>query len=48
MEKCVLVADDDPHITQALAMRLNRLGLSVMRSPDAMHALFGADARGPT
>ena len=43
MEKNVLVADDDPHVTQALAMRLNRLGVSVIRSPDAMHALFGVE-----
>jgi DNA-binding response OmpR family regulator len=47
MAKTVLVADDDPDITQALAMRLKNLGLSVMRSPDATHALVGVQKMRP-
>jgi DNA-binding response OmpR family regulator len=47
MEKYVLVADDDPDVTQALAMRLKQLGLSVMRSPDATHALVGVQRMRP-
>lgn len=40
--KTVLIADDDHEITQSLALRLRPLGFSVMRSPDASHALIGA------
>lgn len=40
--KTVLIADDDHELTQALALRLRPLGFSVMRSPDASHALIGA------
>ncbi|QDU10865.1 PleD family two-component system response regulator [Gimesia aquarii] len=40
--KTVMIADDDHDLTQALALRLRPLGFSVMRSPDASHALIGA------
>jgi len=41
-DKTVLIADDDHELTQSLATRLRPLGFSVMRSPDASHALIGA------
>jgi DNA-binding response OmpR family regulator len=47
MKKTVLVADDDPDVTQSLAMRLKQLGLSVVRSPDATHALVGVQKMRP-
>jgi DNA-binding response OmpR family regulator len=47
MQKTVLVADDDPDVTQALAMRLKQLGLTVLRSPDATHALVGVQRMRP-
>ncbi len=47
MEKQVLVADDDFEITQSLSIRLKQLGCSVMRSPDALHALLGAQRLRP-
>ncbi|MEX0978255.1 MAG: response regulator [Pirellulales bacterium] len=47
MQKTVLVADDDPDVTQALAMRLKQLGVSVVRSPDATHALVGVQRMRP-
>jgi CheY-like chemotaxis protein len=40
--KTILIADDDPVITYALAQRLQQLGFQVIRSPDAAHALMGA------
>jgi CheY-like chemotaxis protein len=40
--KTVLIADDDLAITQALSLRLKQLGLTTLRSPDASHALIGA------
>jgi CheY-like chemotaxis protein len=43
----VLVADDDFAITQMLSIRLKQLGFMVMRSPDASHALFGAQRLRP-
>src|SRR5262245_45449531 len=39
--KTILVADDDRDVAHLLTMRLQQLGLSVMRSPDATHALLG-------
>jgi CheY-like chemotaxis protein len=42
LQKNILVADDDPVVMLALSQRLQHLGYSVMRSPDAMHALLGA------
>jgi DNA-binding response OmpR family regulator len=47
MGKTVLVADDDYEITQILSIRLKELGFFVMRSPDASHALFGAQRLRP-
>lgn len=41
-DKLVLLADDDQELSQALALRLKKLGYNVMRSPDASHALIGA------
>ncbi|HAW26995.1 MAG TPA: hypothetical protein DCY03_02580 [Planctomycetaceae bacterium] len=41
-DKVVLIADDDHELSQALAIRLRGLGYTVMRSPDASHALIGA------
>jgi len=40
--KTILIADDDSAMNLAISMRLERLGFSTMRSPDATHALFGA------
>jgi CheY-like chemotaxis protein len=39
--KTILIADDDPDITHAFALRLKALGFTSLRSPDAMHALLG-------
>ena len=47
MEKSILVADDDRDLTHALALRLQQLGLRVMRSPDATHALLGVQRMRP-
>jgi CheY-like chemotaxis protein len=41
-EKSILVADDDPIVVMSLSRRLQRLGYTVLRSPDAVHALMGA------
>lgn len=41
-DKVVLIADDDNELSQGLAIRLRGLGYTVMRSPDASHALIGA------
>jgi len=40
--KTVLIADDDRDLVQVLVKRFQQLDLEVFRSPDAMHALFGA------
>ena len=40
--KTILIADDDAALTRVISMRLEKLGFSTMRSPDATHALFGA------
>lgn len=40
--KTILIADDDNDLVQSLALRLKRLGVSVLRTPDASHAFFGA------
>ena len=40
--KTVLVADDDPGLSRSLAIRLESLGLKVIRSSDAVNALLGA------
>ena len=45
--KTVIVADDDPDVTQTLALRLEQLGLTVLRSPDATHALVGTQKMRP-
>jgi CheY-like chemotaxis protein len=37
-----IIADDDSALVQVLTIRLKRLGFTVFRSPDAMHALLGA------
>jgi len=47
MEKTALVADDDFEMAQSLCMRLKQLGFKVMRSPDATHALVGAQRLHP-
>lgn len=39
--KTILIADDDPVVVFALARRLQQLGYTVLRSPDAVHALLG-------
>ncbi len=41
--KTVLVAEDDPDVAWSLSLRLERLGFQVWRSPDALHALLGAE-----
>jgi CheY-like chemotaxis protein len=41
-EKTVLIADDDNDFLQMLSLRCSQMGLKVIRSPDAMHALLGA------
>lgn len=41
-EKTVLIADDDGDLVQMIALRCSQIGLTVFRSPDAMHALLGA------
>ena len=38
----MLIAEDDPELAQVLKWRCEQLGLEVMRSPDALHALLGA------
>lgn len=40
--KTILLADDDRDLVQLLMLRFKQLGVEVFRSPDAMHALFGA------
>ena len=45
--KTVLIADDDPAVTKSLSIRLEALGLTTIRSPDAMHALHGAHRFSP-
>lgn len=40
--KTILIADDDAVVVFALARRLQQLGYTVLRSPDAVHALLGA------
>ena len=40
--KTILLADDDRDLVQLLTLRFKQMGLEVFRSPDAMHALFGA------
>jgi CheY-like chemotaxis protein len=40
-EKTVLIADDDPVVSLALSQRIRRLGFTVLRTADAMHALLG-------
>ncbi|MCG3125403.1 MAG: Regulator of RpoS [Phycisphaerae bacterium] len=36
--KSILIADDDPALTQALAIRCRELGVEVRESPDGLHA----------
>jgi DNA-binding response OmpR family regulator len=43
----ILVIDDDPHITQALMIRLNALGFDVIRAPDAMGGTYLAWTESP-
>jgi hypothetical protein len=45
--KTILIADDDRDLVQLLAMRCKQLGLTVFRSPDAMHALLGVHRARP-
>ncbi len=40
--KTVLMADDDPELSRSLAIRLESLGLKVIRSSDGVNALLGA------
>lgn len=40
-EKTVLIIDDDVYLAQAISMRLKRLGLNVVKTTDALHALMG-------
>jgi len=46
-KKTVLIADDDGDLCHLLVMRCKQMGLDVLRSPDAMHALLGAHRAGP-
>jgi DNA-binding response OmpR family regulator len=39
--KTVLIADDDCDVAQALAIRLNQIGVKSVRTSDALHALVG-------
>ena len=43
----VLIGEDDPDLSNALALRLKSIGLSPMRTPDATHALIGVHRVSP-
>ena len=45
--KTVLIADDDGDLSHLLVLRCKQMGLEVLRSPDAMHALLGAHRARP-
>jgi len=45
--RTVLIADDDPATTKALAIWFERLGLATVESSNVLHALFGAQASHP-
>ena len=45
--KIILIADDDFALTQAISMRFQAIGYIAMRSPDAMHALYGVQKINP-
>jgi CheY-like chemotaxis protein len=40
--KMVLIVDDDGALANVIALRLQKMGFTTMRSPDATHALLGA------
>ncbi len=45
--KTVLIADDDSALVNAISLRLKQYGLETLRSPDATHALYGAQRMRP-